>query len=279
MAKRFMDTKLWNKSWFRKLPPKIKCAWHYLIMQCDNAGVWDVDYETLSFFVGETITQEELFYHLGSKLWQFTQDKIYIQNFIEFQYCEVSELNPNNNAHLSVIKLLKKYGIFQTLTEGLTRASRGSLDMDKDKDFEKGECEGKKLNADRHSTSQQDIDALLPYWYETQRYLGISPTKPIQYDYLITQAYQRYRRESDNDIKLDDIRQAIIGARFEREKNDFKPKEHLTLERILRPKNFSRFRQLGKTYEENQKRQEQPNVVKGLALESGLFSSNGQTQK
>ena len=31
MAKRFIDTKIWDKAWFRKLSPKNKLFWIYFL--------------------------------------------------------------------------------------------------------------------------------------------------------------------------------------------------------------------------------------------------------
>ena len=46
MAKRFIDTKIWDKSWFRQLHPKLKLFYYYMISKCNHAGVWaDVDIE------------------------------------------------------------------------------------------------------------------------------------------------------------------------------------------------------------------------------------------
>ena len=60
MAKRFIDTKIWDKAWFRKLSTKNKLVWIYLLGKCDHAGIWDADWELAEFIIGETITYDEL---------------------------------------------------------------------------------------------------------------------------------------------------------------------------------------------------------------------------
>ena len=55
MAKRFIDTKIWDKAWFRKLTPKNKLIWIYLLTRCDHAGIWDADWEAAEFFIGEWV--------------------------------------------------------------------------------------------------------------------------------------------------------------------------------------------------------------------------------
>ena len=43
MAKRYIDTKLWDKTWFRRLEVWQKSVWLYLITRCDHAGIIDFD--------------------------------------------------------------------------------------------------------------------------------------------------------------------------------------------------------------------------------------------
>jgi hypothetical protein len=41
MAKRFIDTNIWNKAWFRKLDTNSKLIWIYILTKCDHAGIFD----------------------------------------------------------------------------------------------------------------------------------------------------------------------------------------------------------------------------------------------
>ena len=109
MAKRFTDTDKWKKQWFRKLTPKQKLFWLYILDDCNQAGIWDVDLEVASIRIGEDIDSKEMIRTLGSDIIRFDKDeKIFIPKFIEFQY---GELNPNSRPHLSVIKLLEKHNL------------------------------------------------------------------------------------------------------------------------------------------------------------------------
>ena len=109
MAKRFTDTEIWNKKWFRELPVKMKEAWRYLTENCNYGGVWDVDMARMSFGVGVKITESEIKQHLGDKI-QVLEDGIkwYIPDFCPFQY---GELNPNVSTHKGAIKIHKKYNL------------------------------------------------------------------------------------------------------------------------------------------------------------------------
>jgi len=107
MAKRFIDTTLFRKSFVRGLPAEDKALWIILFCECSNAGIYDVDLEVLSIYSGQKITLDKLKTSFGSKLYFFDNDKkIFIPSFIEFQYGHLSE---TNNPQKSVIKELKKY--------------------------------------------------------------------------------------------------------------------------------------------------------------------------
>ena len=134
MSKRFTDTNKWSQSWFRKLSPKMKCAWIYLCDKCDHAGVWEVDTEAMSFFIGDDIFIEELTTTFDIKLKPIDANKFIIQAFIDFQY---GSLNPENRVHLSVISRLQKLAPNKDLISPLQGAKDKDKDKDKDLDKEK----------------------------------------------------------------------------------------------------------------------------------------------
>ena len=92
MAKRFIDTKMWDKAWFRRLTPKYKAVWLYLLTRCDHAGIWDADWEAAEFLIGEKVTYEELPAEIKSKLKYIEgENQYFIPSFVEFQYGELKE--------------------------------------------------------------------------------------------------------------------------------------------------------------------------------------------
>ena len=110
MAKRFMDNTIFDKSWYRKLPVRLKIVWFYLINKCNHAGIWECDIDLLSFQIGgEPYSLEEILEAFGDNLQEIGDNKIYITKFISFQYG--LPLNPNVKVHQSVIKLLQKNDI------------------------------------------------------------------------------------------------------------------------------------------------------------------------
>lgn len=147
MAKRFIDTEIWKKSWFRQLPPKMKSVWVYLTTNCDHAGIYEVDLELMSFMVGQKVTSKEINDHLGNQISEINGgSKWYLSKFVKFQY---GNLNEKVNAHKSVLKQLEKYSIDETLAKGLINPSQRVKDKDKDmdKDKDKKKVDIKSLNS------------------------------------------------------------------------------------------------------------------------------------
>ena len=60
MAKRFMDSEIWNKRWFREFKPEYKLFFFWAISKCDNAGVLaDLDLGLASFQIGYELKYDE----------------------------------------------------------------------------------------------------------------------------------------------------------------------------------------------------------------------------
>ena len=125
--KRFVDCDIWGKKWFRELPPKTKLFYFYMITKCDHAGMYDVDLELAAFQIGMPISSADI-NKILKHIKIVKDDKYWIKGFVDFQY---GELKDTNNAHISVIKILNKYGILGA-DEGLT--SSCSADQYKEQD-------------------------------------------------------------------------------------------------------------------------------------------------
>ena len=142
MAKRFTDTGKWKKKWIRELDPKYKLFWFYLLDNCDHAGVFDADIASASFHIGLKYSEKEILDTFNRKIIILKKDKWFIPKFVEYQY---GELNENNRAHLSVIKILKKYKLLGA-SKGLNKVLNGDKDQDKDKVKDKKNDQIKKIN-------------------------------------------------------------------------------------------------------------------------------------
>ena len=162
MAKRFTENTKWEDTWFRKLPPKAKLFWFFILDKCDVAGFWEEDWELATFYIGEQVDESILEVFEG-RIEKINGKKLWIVKFIEFQY---GNLNSKVNLHKKIIGTLKQYGLWERVKKGLGKNSvrvkegfgKGSVrvkeplqDKDKEKDKEiiyiekEGDCkeEGK----------------------------------------------------------------------------------------------------------------------------------------
>lgn len=109
MSKRFTDSEKFRDSWYRKLSPTLKCFWEYLLSECNNAGIIDIDFESASFHIGAEVTEADISKYDGRVI-KLYDGKYFIPKFIQFQQ---GTLNTQNSAHKPIIECLKKYGYTQ----------------------------------------------------------------------------------------------------------------------------------------------------------------------
>src|SRR3990167_4119628 len=110
MAKRFTSTEKWEDVWFRRLPIKQKCIWQYLCDRCDNAGVWSIDYDMMSFYIGDRCDQSDIDrLNIGKeRIRYFNSDYIVIFDFIPYQIGNIYSRDLTN-LQKSCNLLLNKY--------------------------------------------------------------------------------------------------------------------------------------------------------------------------
>jgi hypothetical protein len=139
MAKRFIETTIWTgNKWFRKLEPKFKLLWFYLISTCDPVGVWEEDLELASFIISFEFEHESVLKIFKDKLKIINNGKKWwIIDFCNFQYGELKEDNIKNRPHQSYISLLKKHSLWIDYTKSLQRLKDKEKDKDKEEDKEK----------------------------------------------------------------------------------------------------------------------------------------------
>jgi hypothetical protein len=134
--KRFTDTEIWNKEWFMDLSPKLKCLIRYLFDNCDAAGIWKPNWKLASVHIGESVSEKDL-KELPQNQYEFFDGKIFLPDFINFQYGSLSENSP---AHKPVFASLKKHNLSNRVSDTLQEKDKDKeKEMDKDKDFGKSE--------------------------------------------------------------------------------------------------------------------------------------------
>ena len=211
MAKRFIDTKIWDKAWFRKLSTKNKLVWIYLLGKCDHAGIWDADWELAEFIIGETVTYEELPEIIKDKMQYIEgEDQYFIPSFIDFQYGELKE---HSKPHMSVIKRL----VEKKLYKGSQRVTVTLKEKDKEKEQYKVKVKDKKKDKEAEFSRKSFIIA---------QQLKIDDN--ILKDFVM---YWTESNENGNKMKFEMQKTFDINRRLQRwVKNDFgtksKPKEN-----------------------------------------------------
>ena len=178
MAKRFTDSEKWKKRWFRQSTKDMKLFWLYLLDNCNHAGIYEVDIETASHFIGSKIKELDILRNFKSKIIPIDEDKWFIPKFIEFQY---GELNENVNAHKSVIKILNKYDLNKPI-EQLPNSCPTDLYMDKDQDQDKNKDKDNKKKSKNEQL--EEIKLNLPNYLKEFPHLNIKWYYDSFVDYL-----------------------------------------------------------------------------------------------
>lgn len=111
MAKRFIDTGLFDDSWFSDLSKDAKLLWIYLITKCNHAGIIEFNEKLWKFQTGLN-NFETLFKQLGNRLVTVNELYIFIPKFLFFQYPNF----PNScvKAQKSAIDILQKYDLLNS---------------------------------------------------------------------------------------------------------------------------------------------------------------------
>jgi hypothetical protein len=128
--KRFRDTELWRKPWYRDNPRTAR-LWDYIVDHCDAAGVWHVDWGGASFGTGyldPPLSVDDLA-PLGDRVEiQEGGELLWVRGYIQFQMLKpgATELS-ESTYHKHVAHLLRKHGLYRRWHElvGATEPGKG----------------------------------------------------------------------------------------------------------------------------------------------------------
>lgn len=138
MSKRFFDTEMFLRPWYRALEPRLKCLWTFMLSRCDMAGVIDMDWQLASWTIGQSVSEDDMKAMNGNVV-RLQSGKLFIPGFIDFQY---GHLNRDSRVHAAVFKVLDTHSIpypypMDTLSELSYRVAATPKDKDKEKDKDK----------------------------------------------------------------------------------------------------------------------------------------------
>lgn len=144
--KRFCETTKWDDPWFRRLKPRYKSFIQFLWDRCDHTGVWVVDIELATTYVGEKIDPEEALKYFDGRVVDMGNGKWLIPQFISFQY---GTLSPQCHPHRKILESLNRHGLKigengrTTLSSTLNTTLPSRVqDKDKEEDKEKEGVQG-----------------------------------------------------------------------------------------------------------------------------------------
>lgn len=132
MSKRFTDTEKWNDPWFRNMSNEHKLLWYYLCDNCDNAGIWKVDFgmaefkirckydykETLSVLNSDRMEGEfRVLELMGGRYW-------FIYGFYSFQWGKAKD----NSVLRGVHNTLMKHKFYEEIVKYIPSLNGGSTE-------------------------------------------------------------------------------------------------------------------------------------------------------
>lgn len=89
MSKRFIDTEIFDDSWFMELTVNAKLIYIYFITNCDHAGIIDANWKLIEFRTGIkqlTKSYESLMKEFGDRMIKLRDNYYFLPRFISFQY-------------------------------------------------------------------------------------------------------------------------------------------------------------------------------------------------
>ena len=107
--KRFIDTGLVQQEWYAGLEPKKKALYIHLLCICDPVGMFDISPRMFSMFIGDSITEDDVFNSFGGRVKKLSDTKGLIVDFVSFQ-CG-GELRKGCRPHESIYRLILKAGL------------------------------------------------------------------------------------------------------------------------------------------------------------------------
>jgi hypothetical protein len=126
----FTETRKWVDSWFHRLSVEGKLLFFYFLENADHAGFIEVDIERIYFETSIPIEHIDACLKEIAKCYERRGNWIWLPNYLKYQRND--KLNPNNNSHKGIIRLIEAQehrfkGIWEMMGHGGTQ-DRGSTE-------------------------------------------------------------------------------------------------------------------------------------------------------
>jgi hypothetical protein len=142
MPKRFRDTTMYKKSWYRALSLAERAAFSFILDDCDCVGVWNPCFDVAEFFIGEAVDWPSLPGKVNDNIVILESGKWWLVDFCSFQYTKLSE-ETRSAPLVAIVRELKRQGLWDAYTEGYqkgigrvsdTLKTRQDIDKEKEED-------------------------------------------------------------------------------------------------------------------------------------------------
>ena len=94
IMRRWFDADIFLDPWIQQLSPAAKLFWFYLIASCDDAGVWEENWNFAHFLIGMNFQPSKILIELESRIERIDETHIWVKKYAVYQNRTLSRKNP-----------------------------------------------------------------------------------------------------------------------------------------------------------------------------------------
>ena len=107
MAKKQVESTLFEEVWFMDLDLEYKMLMLYFFITCDHAGLGNLNFKMINMVLGHEYDKENVFIFLGNHIDEYKPNKYRLKKYMKFHYSEDNK----SQIYKSAIKKLKREGL------------------------------------------------------------------------------------------------------------------------------------------------------------------------
>lgn len=189
--KRFTDIEIWDREWYMELKPVHKCLMKYIFDKCDACGCWKPNWKLASLHIGEDVNFNDLMKLPKDQYEVLESGKIFIPDFIKFQYGQLSAKSP---AHNPVFLAIEKNNLSDRVFNRVYNTPK-EKEKEKEKEIKEG-VEGEKKRNPKNFPIASDFNGL-PSGQFHIAILGVKNSGGITItDSKVTDLWENFKGES-----------------------------------------------------------------------------------
>jgi len=226
MAKRFIDTGIFDDAWYMDLSKEGKILWLYFITKCDHAGILNLNIKLCKVQTGIsdilTVIKE-----LGNRITTVNELLFFVPKFVQYQYPGFPDCK--FKAAESAIEILKKYNLIIDGKLTVTQELPNSYGIGIGNSI--GNCNGKSKEEEKREINIEfevfwnlydkkvgDKDKIIKKWTALSDTAREAIIKYIP-DYIKSKPDKQYRKDPSTFLNNKSWNDEIIQATFKTKKN------------------------------------------------------------